>query len=124
MRAEPVGTEHGNLFGGEIFLAQQSVPHRVVDVVVDVRDAIDEPHDLAFERRRLLLPRVREDPVADLVGEVEGLRDSERLLVVAKASLEALLHRVVERVLARVAERRVTHVVTEPDRLDEVLVEP
>ena len=92
--------------------------------MVDVRDAIDEAHDLAFERRRLLLPGVREDPVADLVGEVEGLRDSERLLVVAKASLEALLHRVVERVLARVAEWRVTHVVTEPDRLGEVLVEP
>ena len=34
------------------------------------------------------------------------------------------LQRLVERVLAGVAERRMAHVVAEPDRLDEVLVQP
>ena len=47
----------------------------------------------------------------------------ERLLVVAKAPAEALLHRLVERVLAGVPERRVPHVVTEPDRLDQVFIQ-
>ena len=48
----------------------------------------------------------------------------ERLLVVAEASPEALVHGRVERVLARMPERRVAHVVAEADRLDEILVQP
>jgi hypothetical protein len=66
---------------------------------------------------------VREDPVADLLGEVERLGDAQRLLVVAKAPAEPLSERVVERFFARMAERRVARVVPEPDRLDEVLVQ-
>ena len=49
--------------------------------------------------------------------EVEPSRDRERLLVVAEAAAEALAQRLVERLLAGVAERRVAHVVPEPDRL-------
>ena len=108
----------------QVVLVEEPVPHRVVDVVVDVRDAVDEPHDLALERLRLALAGVREDPVADLVREVERARDAERLLVVAEAPAEALLQRRVERVLARVPERRVAHVVPEPDRLGQILVQP
>ena len=108
----------------QVGLGKQPVPHRVVDVVVDVRDAIDQPHDLPLERLGLALARVRENAVADLVGEVERVRDAKRLLVVAEAPIESLRHGRVERVLARMPEGRVAHVVSEPDRLDEVLVQP
>ena len=47
-----------------------------------------------------------------------------RLLVVAKTTVEPLLHCGVERVLARMPEGRVSHVVPEADRLHEILVEP
>ena len=72
----------------------------------------------------LPLAGVREDAVADLVGEVEFPRDAERLLVVQEVAAEPLAQRLVERLLARVAERRVPGVVTEPDRLDQILVQP
>ena len=42
----------------------------------------------------------------------------------AEVPAEALVQRVVERLLARMPERRVPHVVAEPDRLHEVLVQP
>ena len=92
--------------------------------MVDVRDPIDDADDLPLVGLGLLRPGVREDPVADLVGEVELPRDAERLLVVPEAAAEALAKGLVERLLARVPERRVAHVVTEADRLDEVFVQP
>ncbi len=101
IRFEPVSPEDRDLLARQVVLVEQPVPHRVVDVVVDVRDAVDEPHDLPLERLGLALARVREDPVADLVREVERARDPQRLLVVTKAPTESLLHGVVERVLAR-----------------------
>ena len=73
---------------------------------------------------------VVEDAVAHLPGEVdaaavalEHVDDAQRVLVVAEAEPEALAQQRVERLLARVAERRVAEVVAEPDRLDEVLVQ-
>ena len=57
---------------------------RVVDVVVDVRDAVDDADDLALERRRLAPAGVREDAVAHLPGQVQRARRCERLLVVAE----------------------------------------
>ena len=92
--------------------------------MVDVRDPVDDPDDLALACGRLLRSGVREDPIADLRGQVEPLRDSKRLLVVPEARAEPLAERLVERLLARMPERRVPRVVAEPDRLDEVLVEP
>ena len=50
-------------------------------------------------------------------------RDPVRLLVVAEAAPEARAHDIVERLLAGVTERRVPRVVTEADRLDEILVQ-
>jgi hypothetical protein len=91
--------------------------------VVDVRDAVDDADDLALERVRLARPRVRQDPVADLSGEVQLLGDPKRLLVVPKPAPEAPFEHFVERRLAGVPERRVAGVMTEADRLDEVLVQ-
>ncbi len=71
-----------------------------------------------------LFAGVREDPVADLVREVQRARDSQRLLVVAEAPPESLGHRRVERVLTGVPERRVPHVMPEADRLRQILVQP
>ena len=67
IRFEPVGAEQRDLLVRQVVLAEQPVAHRVVDVVVDVGDAVDEADDLALERRRLSLAGVREDAVADLV---------------------------------------------------------
>ena len=124
IRFEPVSPRIAISVVREIVLGEQPVAHRVVDVVVDVRDAIDEPHDLPLEGLGLALARVREDPVAHLGGEVERARDPQGLLVVAKAAAEPLGQSLVERVLPRVPEWRVPHVVPEPDRLCQVLVEP
>ena len=124
MRLEPVSPRIAISSRGRSSSSSKPVPHRVVDVVVDVRHAVDEPNDLPLERLGLALARVREDAVAHLVREVERARDCKRLLVVAEASVESLVQRRVQRILARVAERRVAHVVAEPDRLGEILVEP
>ena len=113
-----------DLVHGKVPLGQEPVAQRVVDVVVDVRDPVDDADDLPFVRLGLALARVREDPVADLVGEVQFPRDPERLLVVQEVAAEALAQGLVERLLACVPERRVTGVVPEPDRLHEVLVQP
>ena len=51
------------------------------------------------------------------------VHDPQRVLVVAELPAEALLQARVEHRLADVPERRVAEVVTEPDRLGEVLVE-
>ena len=71
-----------------------------------------------------------EDAVAHLPREVEPapvalepLDDAQRMLVVPEAAAAALAQHRVERLLARMAERRVPEVVPEPDRLDEVLVQ-
>ena len=66
---------------------------------------------------------MRENPVAHLVRQIERLRDPERLLVVPETPPEPFLERVVERILARVAEGRVSRVMPESDRLDEVFVQ-
>ena len=105
-------------------------PDRVVDVVVDVRDAVDDAHDLAFQRLRLDRAGVLEDPVAHLPRQVEpapvaleALDDAQRVLVVPEAGAATLTDDLVERLFARVAERRVPEIVAEPDRLDEILVQ-
>ena len=118
------GAEQLDLVAGQVRFGEDPVADRVVDVVVDVGDTVDDADDLSLERLGLLRARVGEDAVADLVGEVEPPRDAPRLLVVAEAPAERRVERVVERLLARVPERRVAGVVAEADRLDEVLVEP
>ena len=131
MRCEPGVAEHRDRPGGQLVLAQHARAHRVVDVVVDVGDAVDEAHDPTLERaRQRRAARVADDPVAHVVAQVEPralalehVDDAQRVLEVAEAAAEALGQARVEHRLADVPERRVAEVVPEPDRLDEVLVE-
>ena len=54
-------------------LAEHPGAESVVDVVVDVGDPIDHPHDPPLERRRRLGPGVAQDPVAHLRRQVQAL---------------------------------------------------
>ena len=124
IRSGPRRAEQLDLRFRQISLLQDPEADGVVDVVVDVGDSIDDANDLAFERLRLPLARMREDSLADLVGEVQALRDAVRLLVVSEGRRAVLAQQLVQDVLAGVAERRVPGVMAEPDRLDQVLVQP
>ena len=131
MRREPRSPRSASSSLRQLVRAEQAGAERVVDVVVDVGDPVDEADDLALEGGRLVRPRVVEDPVAGLDREVqaapvalEELDDAQRLLVVAEAAAEALRKHLVERLLARVAERGVAEVVPERDRLGQILVQP
>ena len=124
IRVEPESPSSSISARGRSSWREQAPADRVVDVVVDVGDPVDEPHDLPLERRRLLLARVGEDAVAHLRRQVELLGDPQRLLVVLEAGAEALAQARVQLLLARMPERWMTGVVPEPDRLGQVLVEP
>ena len=68
-RVDPPRTgraEQLDLVPRQVVGREDPVADRVVDVVVDVGDAVDDPDDLALERLGLLGPGVAEDPVADL----------------------------------------------------------
>ena len=57
---------------GQRPLRQDAGAHGVVDVVVDIGHAIHQPHDPPLERGRgLRAPRMAEDAVAHLLGQVE-----------------------------------------------------
>ena len=71
IRADAGRAEQLDLGRRQIALVEDPGAHRVVDVVVDVGDPVDQPHDPPLERRRLDRPGVVEDPVAHLLGEVE-----------------------------------------------------
>ena len=130
IRFDPVGPSSSISAAGRSEWSQDPRPQRVVDVVVDVGDAVDQLHDPPLQRRRLARPGVVEDAVADLLGEVEALAVAlqhvdhpQRVDVVLELAVAALAQRRVERLLAGVAEGRVAEVVAEPDRLGQVLVE-
>ena len=119
-----------DLFLRQVSVRQEAGAQGVVDVVVDVGDAVDEADDLPLERGRVAGAGVLEDAVAHLLGEVqtaalllEHVDHAERLLVVAEPAAEALEDDLVEHLLAGVAEGRVAQVVADGDRLGEILVE-
>jgi hypothetical protein len=122
------GAERGDNGLRQLLGGKDTRPHRIVDVVIDVGDAVGEPDDLRLERgRRRHRPRMVQDAVAHLPREVQALPvvlqmvdDAEGLLRMAERAAE---HRA-ERLLAEMAERRVPEVVAERDRLGEVFVEP
>ena len=59
--------EHGDLVARQVVGGEHPGADRVVDVVVDVRDAVDDADDLPLERLRLVGAGVLEDPVAHLL---------------------------------------------------------
>ena len=115
MRCECVCPEHIERTGRELAGLEHARPERVVDVVIDVGDAVGEPDDLGLEGGGLGHgPRVVHDAVAHLPGEVEAravvlevLDDAQALLVVTERPPEERR----ERLLAQMTERRVPQVV-------------
>ncbi len=67
-----------DLAARQVALLEDAVANRVVDVVVDVGDAVDDANDLALERLRLARAGVGQDAVDDLVGQVEAACDPRR----------------------------------------------
>ena len=124
--------EQRDLRRGQVLGAQDPGAQGVVDVVVDVGDAVDEADDPPLQRRRLGRAGVVEDAVADRRRQVEAvavalqhLDHPQRVLVVLEAAPRAdPPDAAVEGVLAGVPERRMAEVVAEPDRLGQVLVQP
>src|SRR5438105_8454409 len=128
--ARPGRAEDRDLVRRQVVGREHAGTNRVVDVVVDVGNAIDDAEDLPFLGHGLVRAGVLEDAVAHLFCEIETaavalerLDDAQRMLVVAEAAAAALAQELVERLLAGVSERRVPEVVPEPYRLDEVLVQ-
>ena len=119
IRFAPVGPSVSISAARQIGLVEDAVANRVVDVVVDVRDPIDDADDPPLQRLRIGVAGVREDAVDDLRRQIEPTRDLRRLLVVAESRLEQRI----ERRLPGMPERRMTEVVPEPDRLGEILVQ-
>src|SRR4051794_16165708 len=122
--------ENCDLSSRKIVVRQDPCTKRVVDVVVDVRDAIDDADDFSLERVRLDRPGVFENSVTHLQGEVEPASfaletfdDAEGMLVVAETTRPTFAQQLIERVLACMPERRMAEVVAEADRLDEILIE-
>ena len=112
---------------GQILHAQKARAHRVVDIVVDVGDAVRQVYTAALQRPGLHLAGVMLDAVAHLPGEVKAaspvfqhLHHAPALFPVLKAALDDF----VKRVLARVAKGRMPQVVAHGNGLGEVLVQP
>src|SRR6266545_1831934 len=139
-RVEALGAvvaECGADVGRQVRLGDDPRAHRIVDVVVEIRDLVGVADDPALGRLRFTPGRrlepalgrsaVFEDAVARLLREPETLPvvfellgDPYALLVVS----ESLREEAREDLLPDVTERRVPDVVPERHRLDEVLVEP
>ena len=66
-----------DLVARQLVLGEDAVPDRVVDVVVDVRNPVDDSDDLPLEGFGLPLARVGEDAVSHLVREVEPFCDAQ-----------------------------------------------
>jgi hypothetical protein len=131
---------------GELVQRDQTRPQPVIDVVVVVGDFIRDVRELCLEPRlgsidealadvaevaRMLQRAMLENSLASLESEVEPaeacvpilevIDDSERLQVVLEAA--EIAHAFVERILAGMAKRGVTEIVSKADRFDEILVQ-
>ncbi|CAM2149469.1 hypothetical protein PT2222_210122 [Paraburkholderia tropica] len=130
---------------GELLDRQETGTQPVVDVVIVVGDFVGDIRDLRLDGRlaseqealaqfaqtpRVLARAMLENALARLETEIEAVEravvllqfvdDRETLQVVLEAAV--LAHALVERVLTRMAERRMTEVVRKRNRLDEILV--
>src|SRR5580704_6996927 len=130
----------------ELLHRHEAGANAVVDVVIVIGNLVREISELRLESRLRApqkplaqlpeLPRIRggamfQDPLAALEGEVEAVEfgvlllqlidDPERLQVVLEAA--EIAHALVQRILARVPERRVAEIVRQTDRLRQHLVQ-
>ena len=129
MRARAVVAEQRDRLGRQVGRIEVACARGVVDVVVDIGDAVGDAHDAALEGLRHLRPGVVEDAVAHLPRQVEAaavvlqhVDDAQALLVVVESAGRG--SRSSSALFAGVTERRVAEVVPERDRLGELLVEP
>ena len=107
---------------GDILPAHQAAANRVVDIVVDVGDAVGKMDNSPFRRRGLRTACVMHNTIAHLGGQVERLDavdHAQALFVVA----EALRADFVQCGFARVAKRRMPEVVAEGNGFGQVFVQ-
>ena len=119
--------QHADGMHRQILALEHARADGVVDVVVDVGDAVRQMHAAALQRLRAHLSGVVLDAVAHLPRQVEAVAAVFQHLDHAAALhpvLKAALDDAVERILARVPERRVPEVVPHRDGLGQILVEP
>src|SRR5215210_2692125 len=112
----------------------QAGSERIVEIVVDIGDAVGDPHHFAFERIRLSCRGVG-DTRAELRVTKNAVPDRKRQVETAPIPFQMINHAKTllvvpearegfgQRGLTGMPERRVTEIVAETDRLNEVLVE-
>ena len=110
-----------------IAFRQNPRTNRIVNVVVDVRNAVGRAHDLPLERLGDPRPCVSENRHAHLIGKVqpvaialELIHHAKRLLIVVKRRS----HHVRQRRLARVTKRRVPQIVPIGRGLGKIFIQP
>ena len=138
--------------GQQLLHADQTRAHAVVDIMGVVRNLVGQIAQLGFERRLLAAQKtlgnaaglallyalgvgvraVLENAFACLESEIQAVEagvtlfepvdHAQALQVVLEAA--PLAHAFIERILARVAERRMTQVVRQADGFNQVFVEP
>ena len=118
--------KHGDAVARQVVRGEDAGGDRVLYVVIDICAAVGEFDDFALESAGSAVELVVEDAVAHLVGEVEPFAvvfeqfdHAQTLFVVAESALDQS----VEHALAGVPERGMPEVVTERDRLGQILVE-
>lgn len=117
-----------------IFEANDTCSNGIFEVVVDVGDCVGELDDLSLGAARaacklagemIVRLGVLQDAVSRVICEIEAascllkmIDDPQALLVVAESGEDLS-----KRSLARMTERRVTEIVAEPDRFNQVFVQ-
>ena len=117
--------QHGEQTRRQLGKLQVAAADRIVDIMVEIGDAVAEAHYAALQRLRLLRPAVAEDAVARFLRQVQPLaivfqqvHHAQPLAVM----VEIMLYRS-KRPFAGMAERRMPQVMTKRDRLGQVFVQ-
>ena len=104
-----------------IVLADNARAYRVINIMVNVGNAVGKVDNAAFRRTRLAPAGMADNAVAHLARKVqilEHIHNAQTLLVVPKPERTNL----VKRRLSGVAERRVPEIMSECDRFGQILV--
>ena len=105
-----------------IVLADDARAYRVINIMVDVGNAVGKVDNAAFRRTRLAPAGMADNAVAHLARKVqilEHIHNAQTLLVVPKPERTSF----VKRRLSGVTERRVPEIMSECDRFGQILVE-